>query len=160
MASDSDISSAARLSWRVMHVGLVLVGLAVVLLGAALVMPVTSSADQATPSRARAFVPLGPPQSEMDDAIKILQARPRALIRPAQVQAAVKDTGAAAQLAKRLKLQGVVALNGEYVAYVDVQEQGVKAVRVGEPLLDFVIKDVTPGKVTLSLEGVEVVLGH
>ena len=84
----------------------------------------------------------------------------RGLIRPPQVVAAVKDTGAAARLAKSLKLQGVVELGGSLVAYIEVEKRRVQALRKGETVLGFVVRDIGPGRVTLSLEGVEVILGH
>jgi hypothetical protein len=84
----------------------------------------------------------------------------RRLIEPSQGLAAVKDTGAAARLLASLKLQGVVKTGDRLVAYVDVDKQGVSTVGAGDRLLDFVVKDVTPGRVTLTLDGVEVSLGH
>lgn len=81
-------------------------------------------------------------------------------IRPAQAVAAVKDDGAAARLLKMLKLQGVVQMGDGLVAYIQVEKEGVKTIRQGETILDFVVENVEPGKVTLSLQGVVVVLGH
>ena len=81
-------------------------------------------------------------------------------IRPTQVQAAVKDSGAAKQLAKKLKLQGVVEMGETLVAYIQVDKQGVKTVRKGDAVLDFIVEGIQSGKVTLSLQGVEVVLQH
>lgn len=82
------------------------------------------------------------------------------LIRPAQVQAAVKDTGAAQRLLERLKLQSVVNMNGEPVAYVRVNKNGVQSVRAGGRLLDFLVESVKPGEVKLSLDGVVVTLRY
>lgn len=84
----------------------------------------------------------------------------RRLIRPSQVRAAVKDTGLAARLLERLKLQSVVQMHGESVAYVKVENGGVKSVRAGGRLLDFEVRQVEPGRVVLVLEGVEAVLSH
>jgi|GEM_PF-1790756 len=84
----------------------------------------------------------------------------RRLIRPTQVQAAVKDTGAAARLAKQLNLQGVIQMGGSLVAYIGVKGQNVKSVKKGGKILSFTVKDIQPGKVVLSLDGVEVELGH
>ena len=82
------------------------------------------------------------------------------LIRPAAVQAAVKNDGTAERLLKKLKLCGVVELGEERVAYVQVEKEGVRTVRKGQRLLDFVVEDIEGGKLTWSLEGVVVVLDH
>lgn len=82
----------------------------------------------------------------------------RRLIRPAQIQAAVKDNGVAEKMAKNLKLRGVVQLGKDMVAYVEVGKFGVKSVHSGEKVLEFVVEDIQPGLVTLSLNGVNVVL--
>lgn len=84
----------------------------------------------------------------------------RRLIRPSQVQAAVKDTGLADRLAKKLKLQGIVQMGGTLVAYIQVEKQGVKGVRQGDQILDFRIEKIESGKVTLSLQGIQIVLQH
>jgi hypothetical protein len=82
------------------------------------------------------------------------------LIKPAQVQAAVKDTGLAQTLLKRLKLQGVVQMGSTLTAYIQVEKQGTQTVKQGGKILDFIVQKVEPGGVTLSLEGVEVTLSH
>ncbi len=82
----------------------------------------------------------------------------RQLIRPAQIQAAVRDNGAADKMLKKLTLRGVVQLGKDMVAYVQVGKMGVKSVRRGDKLLELIVKDVEPGMVTLSLKGVNVVL--
>ncbi len=84
----------------------------------------------------------------------------RRLIKPAEIVAAVKDDGKAARLLKAIKLQGVVQMGTGYVAYVQIDKQGVKTVKSGDSLLSFSVEKVEPGKVTLTLEGVRVVLGH
>lgn len=84
----------------------------------------------------------------------------RRLIRPSQVRAAVKDTGLAARLLERLKLQSVVQMRGEPVAYVKVENAGVTSVRAGGRLLDFEVRQVEPDRVVLVLEGVEALLSH
>jgi hypothetical protein len=82
------------------------------------------------------------------------------LIRPAQVQAAVKTDGTAERLLKQLKLLGVVRIGDASVAYIQVEKEGVKAVRAGDAVLEFVVERVEPRKVTLSLNGVTVPLGN
>jgi hypothetical protein len=84
----------------------------------------------------------------------------RRLVRPAQVQAAVKDTGAAARLLAKLNLQGVVDIGGELVAYIQVDKRSVKTVRKGEKVLELTVEEIQPGSVKLSLEGVVVELSH
>lgn len=82
------------------------------------------------------------------------------IIRPAQLRAAVKDSGMAARLAKQLKLQGVVDMRGKLMAYIAVEKQGVATVAEGDQVLDFLIERIEPGRVTLVLEGVSVELTH
>jgi hypothetical protein len=82
------------------------------------------------------------------------------LIRPAQVQPAVKDSGAAQKLLARLKLQSVVDMSGEHVAYIRVKDEGVQAIRGGSYVLDFLVESVQPGRVRLSLDGVIVELAY
>lgn len=84
----------------------------------------------------------------------------RQLIRPAQIRAAVKDTGAAQRLLKELNLQGVIQMGGELAAYIRVKGGGVQSVKKGDKILEFDVVEVTQGKVKLSLQGVEVQLGH
>lgn len=84
----------------------------------------------------------------------------RNLIAPAQAQAAVRNTGAAAELLKRMRLQGVVQMNGEPAAYVQVEKEGLKVVRKGDKLLEFSVEAVEPGHVNLSLDGVAVTLTY
>ncbi len=84
----------------------------------------------------------------------------RDLVRPAQVLAAVKDTGAAQSLLKRLQLEGVCDTGSGAVAYVCVDGKEHLSVRRGDALLSFAVADVESGRVTLSLEGVEVTLGY
>jgi hypothetical protein len=84
----------------------------------------------------------------------------RRLISPPQVQPAVRDTGAAKRLLKKLALQGVVQIGDKLVAYVKLEQVGVRAVRNGETILDFLVERIELGKVTLSLEGVIVTLTH
>ena len=84
----------------------------------------------------------------------------RELIRPASMQPALKDDGSAQRLLKLLKLQGVIEFDSELVAYVQVEKEGVRTVRAGDKLLEFVVEKVQPSSVTLSLNGVTIALGH
>jgi len=110
---------------------------------------------------------IGPPTAP----VGVLSAKPnlgpllvkmagKRLIRPSQVQAAVKDTGAAQRLLAKLNLQGVVDMRGNLIAYIGVKGQGVKTVRQGGSVLEFVVKSIEPNRVVLSLQGVEVELTH
>ena len=58
----------------------------------------------------------------------------------------------------QLKLHGVVQMPSGLVAYIEVKGEGVRDVRKDASILDFVVQDLRPGVVTLSLEGVEVQL--
>jgi hypothetical protein len=113
-------------------------------------------------------VPAMPPPPE-DVRPLMAKAAGRHLVMPAQGLAPVKDTGAAAKLLERLKLQGVVQLGGEYVAYVAVKSGaeatksrrgggGSLTVRKDDRVLGFTVKEVAPGKVTLDLDNVIVEL--
>jgi len=82
------------------------------------------------------------------------------LVKPPQVHAAVKDSGLAGKLAKRLKLEGVVQADEGYSAYIRVDNKALETVRQGQKVLDFTVARIEPGAVTLSLEGVEVVVTH
>lgn len=146
-----------------MIAGLVCCGLAVVAVIASLVIPVDSQEELAA-QHSRQEVPQiqlsGVPGAGADyDGLMVKVAGSR-LIRPAQVQAAVKDTGAAQRLLERLKLQSVVSMGGQPVAYLRVNKEGVQSVRAGGRVLDFIVESVKPGEVKLSLDGVVVTLGH
>ena len=82
----------------------------------------------------------------------------RTLIRPGQVKAAVKKTGAAERLAKQLTLHGIITMPDGPSAYIAVANQGVVDVRAGEQILEFTVKQIDPGAVILSLDGEEVQL--
>jgi hypothetical protein len=85
----------------------------------------------------------------------------RTLVKPVQVvPPAVLNDGAAAAAVKRLKLQGVIQMGDEMVAYVAVQGEGVVTCRKGEKLLEFLVEDIQAGKVVLNLAGVQTTLSH
>ena len=85
----------------------------------------------------------------------------RLIIKAAQAQAAVRDTGLAKKLAKNLKLQGVVNMSDELTAYIrNTKEKRTVSVHEGEKVLDFIVKKIEQGSVTLVLDGVEVSLSH
>lgn len=100
------------------------------------------------------------PNREINTNLLLKKMAGRRLIRPSQVQAAVKDTGLADRLAKKLKLQGIVQMKGSYVAYIGVEKQGVKSLKEGEKILDFLVESIKGNEVVLSLDGVQVTLQH
>ena len=120
--------------------------------------PVHVAGASAAVTRAKPLCPL--PAVGQDLRPLLMKMAGRRLIRPGQVKAAVKDSGAAERLLKKLKLQGVVQTGADLVAYIRVDKEGTKSVREGQKVLDFVVARIEPGKVTLTLQGVEVVLGH
>jgi hypothetical protein len=107
---------------------------------------------------ARSLAPV--PDERVDVQAVLAKVAGRTLVRPAQVQAAVKSDGTAEQLLKLLKLQGVIDVGGKPTAYIAVEKQGVKTVRPGDKILDFTVDKIEPGKVVLSLQGVVVTLGN
>jgi hypothetical protein len=109
------------------------------------------------PASARQLPPM--PGGRPDLQPLIVKLAGRTLIRPAQVQAAVKTDGTAERLLKLLKLQGIVRIGDTSVAYIQVEKEGVKTVREGETVLDFVVERIEPNKVVLNLQGVVVTLG-
>ncbi len=158
MTSDQRLGPAERLSLWLARGACVLVVAAVVAVLAAALGPINTDSPMSTgggktrPTIAAAGTPsIGPLKAQI--------AR-RRLIRPPEVKAAVKDSGAAQRLLDQLKLHGVVRMEREYVAYVEVDKRGVRAVRKGEKLLEFIVESVAPGRVVLSLQGVEVILEH
>tara|TARA_B100000614_G_C14332253_1_gene405256 strand:+ start:155 stop:637 length:483 start_codon:yes stop_codon:yes gene_type:complete len=125
----------------------------------ALLWPTHSDASGSYMASHRNEVPeLVAPDSQLKTILaKVAGSR---LIRPAQIQAAVKDTGAAQRLLSRLKLQSIVQMGSEPVAYVRVQGGSVQTVRRGGHLLDFVVDEIANGNVKLTLDGVSVDLTY
>jgi hypothetical protein len=138
----------------------VLAATSLLLLGAAGALPVASADPPATPAGAGAGRLEPMPAGRADLQPLLVKMSGRTLIRPAQVQAAVKTDGTAERLLKQLKLLGVVRIGDTSVAYIQIENEGVKAVRVGDRVLEFVVECVEPRKVTLSLNGVTVPLGN
>jgi hypothetical protein len=146
-------------TWWFQVVGLVAVALGV---GFCVTMAVVSvyPASPVDDTTRRGSVPSFPAGGEDVQPLLAKIAGSR-LIRGARIQAAVKDSGAAGRLVKRLRLQGVIQAGSGPMAYILVdKDPAAKAVHEGESVLDFVVEKIEPSRVTLSLEGVEVVLGH
>jgi len=151
----STVPARAR-GWALAHLALLALSAAVFLLACA--APVASSPGvTATPSP-KPVPTLNASPPALDPLLSRLSGR--RLIRAAEVQAAVKDSGVAQRLLAHLKLQGIVQIQGAYVAYVQVDDTGVRAVRANDSLLDFLVESVEPGVVKLSLEGVHVNLAY
>jgi hypothetical protein len=156
MDTPNDLRKVQRVAEWFRRYGGVLAGGSLVVLLGAIFLPIEPSAPAGADSQHGPVASLKAPARDVRKLVGEIAGR--ALIRPPQVQAAVKDLGLAARLLGQLKLQGVVQLGGESVAYVQVEKQGVKTVRQGQELLEFVVKEILPGKVVLSMEGVEVAL--
>jgi len=148
----------AKVSRRAMTGGLVFAALSLAAVAAAILTPLPShkaGGSSQAPGRVPAIHP--PPKSSGS-----LQARitgqVQEMIRPLQGIAAVKDDGAAAKMASRLQLQGIVNMGGQFVAYVCVDKGSVVAIKTGGTILEFSVLRVEEKTVTLCREGVQVVL--
>ena len=158
MNGDSTLQAGVRLARRFVIVGVAAALLSGAFLACAVFVPLRPGERTLQAMDAGRLWPL-PEQIQSLEAL-LRKTAGRRLIRAAGVQAAVKDTGAAKRLAERLKLQGIVQIGDGLIAYVQLGNSGSKALRAGEKILDFTVERIEPGKVTLSLEGVEVVLTH
>lgn len=158
MSMETGLPAARRISAISRLAGLCLLGGTMVTLVLVCGWPVKARADAARVGKQHK-IEAWPEPAQSPDAMLSKMAG-KELIRPAQVQAAVKDSGAAKTLAKRLKLQGIVQIGDAYTAYVQVEKEGVKSVRKGDTILEFAVKKVEAGKVTLSLDNVEVDLSQ
>ncbi len=138
--------------------GSALLAMSFVLFLAALLWPIRSATQEHNATSRLQVALLDAPKQQTDGLFKKMAGR--RLMRPSQIQAAVKDDGRAEKLLKALKLQGVVQLGTDYVAYVQIDKQGVRAIRSGETILGFSVENIEPGKVTLLLEGVQIFLSH
>lgn len=158
MTSEAPDDTRRRLVSRLKAGGYLLAGTAFAWVIWAAFAPLHEEVDDGMRVAGRSVSPLPSTRPNLRPLLARVAGTP--LIRPAQAVSAVKDDGTAARLVKRLKLQGITQLNGEMVAYVQVEKEGSKTVRRGDALLEFVVESVEEGRVTLSLRGVQVVLGH
>lgn len=148
-----------RFARRLLGMSLVVLLTSTAGLAAAIWMPLnaTAAAHNAA-AQARRLAPIPADRPNLEPLLaKIAGSR---LIRPASIQAAVKDDGSAQRLLKSLKLQGVVQMGENPVAYIQVEKQGIQTVQVGQSVLDFTVEKIEPGRVTLSLQGVVVTLSY
>ena len=158
METERTIQKAGALARKLLAASVGLFGLGLTGLLATTLAPI-QDADSAQTGQGIAGHPVVPSGGRNIESLMASIAE-RPLIRAPQVQAAVKDSGAAARLAKMLKFQGVVNMGGESVAYINVDKSGVKSVRKGQKILEFVVERIESGGVVLSLDGVEVNLGY
>lgn len=158
MIDEFALRAAKRITDRFVLVGAALTLLSFIAVIVAILFPIDIDVKMKGVSKAVEFAPLAASERDMNSLLLNMAGRP--LIRPSQIKAAVKDTGAAAQLLKKLKLQGIVKLGNSFVAYIEVEKHSVVTVRRGEKILEFTVKDIEAQKIVLSLEGVEVSLGH
>ncbi len=100
------------------------------------------------------------PEDASDPQVVLAVMAGRRLIKSPEVQAAVKDRGAAKKMLEELDLHGVVHVKGELTAYIRVQGGDVKSVRVGDTIQEFRVEKILPGRVVLTFEGVVVELQH
>jgi hypothetical protein len=140
-------------------IAVALMVIALLLLARASLPRAEGGGDVPTTGVNRRLAPL-PPATRPDLQPLLVSVAGRTLIRPAQVQAAVKADGTAERLLKQLKLQGVVRIGETPVAYIQIEKEGVKAVREGDMVLEFVVDRIESNQVVLSLQGVVVTLGH
>ena len=158
MTTHADIRRTMTMSHRLAVAGVVVLGLSLATVVIAAVIPIGGDYGPVNVVAEEGLGQAGMSAPDLDALLREMAGR--RLIRPSQGLAAVKDSGAASKLLSKLKLQGVVRTTDRLVAYVQIDKQGTKTVRTGDKLLDFVVKDIESGKVTLSLEGVEVSLTH
>ena len=158
MATESALQPGVRLARGFVIAGAVFLSCSGLLVLHAAVRPVGVSEDSTTVPSRRSLRPLSTPRQDLDPLLRKMAGR--RLVRPPQVQAAVKDTGAAKRLLKQLSLEGVVEAGGEFVAYVRIGKSELKTVRNGDVILELLVDTVEPGRITLSLEGVVVYLTH
>ena len=157
MADEMTLQSGKRLARAFLTGGVCVLVLTAAMLVWASATPLKIGSGTQSAGRSRAIVTISDAPTDIKPLLWKMAGN--SLIRPAQVQAAVKDKGAAQTLAKRLKLQGVVQMAGAFTAYVRI-DKNTQKVSEGDKILEFVVSKIQPGKVTLNLDGVEVILGH
>lgn len=156
MTQDIGSDRGMRLIGRFRLVGVIVLAAGLACLAVAALTPVDAELREAGHSSARPFSPLPQPGADASDAMaKVAGSR---LIRPAQMLAPVRDSGVAAELAKRLQLTGVIQSPQGLVAYVQPEKQPVLAVREGQKVQEFVVEKIEPNQVILTLDGVAVTL--
>ncbi len=156
MTKQLSASDAKKISEKLRLFGVIVVILSVLLVLAGLMCPINTDTQPTSWQKAGDFEPLSVVGPDLGPLFAKMAGR--RLIKPSQIKAAVKNTGAAARLLKKLKLQGIVQMGGNSIAYIKVEKKGVKSIRQGDKLLEFVVTKVKSNHVVLELDGVEVEL--
>lgn len=151
-----DVNMALRWTQRLARGAAILALLAAATLVTVLVMPLAGATSHSGPSGRLAIKPV----EATDYRVLATRLAGATFIRPAQIKAAVRDSGAAQKLLKRLKLQGIVEAGEGRIAYIAIEGMGVQTVRSGEQVLDFTIQDIKANSIVLTLEGVQVELRY
>ena len=159
MAPSDALIVKERVARRLLRAALAVFGLACIALVGAATVPINVAVEESPSATTRAIDAANSSDTANLRPLLIKLATSE-LLRPAQLQAAVKDDGTAQQLLKSLKLQGIIEMEQKNVAYIQVEKQGVKTVRVGETISEFTVEKIEPNRVTLSYRGVIVILGH
>jgi len=148
-----------KLSSRAMAVGLILLALSLATVAAAVFWPLSLEATAGSNARLQRIPSIPESHKSWTDLQTTIMNQDHELIKPLQSIAAVKDDGAAARMAQRLKLQGIVYMGGQYVAYVAVdKDPSAASLKAGMTVLEFTVVSVEASTITLSREGVQIVL--
>jgi hypothetical protein len=147
-----------QVSRRAMTGGLVFAALSLATVAAAILTPLPSQKAGGSGQAPLRVPAIEPAHRSWADLQTRIARQIQEMIRPLQGIAPVKDDGAAARMASRLHLQGIINTGGEFVAYVSVDKGSVVAVRNGGTILEFSVLRVEERTVTLCREGVQVVL--
>jgi len=156
MDSDANIRSSRTLANWFLTVALLGLLVAAGLSVYAVCVPLNPSSPGHISASRRWAMPTRTDASDADALVARIAGNP--LIRPAQVTAAVKDSGAAQRLLKKLRLHGVTQVGSQRTAYIEVGGKSVAKVRRGDEVLGLVVERVDASEVVLSLEGVLVTL--
>jgi len=148
----------AKVSRRAMTGGLVFAALSLAVVAAAILTPLPNQETGASGQAPQRVPAIQPSRRSWGDLQARIARQVQEMIRPLQGIAAVKDDGAAAKMASRLQLQGIVNMGGQFIAYVSVDKGPVVAIKTGGTILEFSVLRVGERTVTLCREGVQVVL--
>jgi hypothetical protein len=148
----------AKVSRRAMAGAVVFAALSLAAVAAAILTPLPSQEAGGSGQVPQRVPAMQPPHKSWEDLQARIAQEVQEMIRPLQGIAAVKDDGAAAKMAARLQLQGIVNMGGQLVAYVSVDKGSAVAIKTGGTILEFSVLRVEERTVTLCREGVQVVL--
>jgi len=152
-------STLTKLSSRAMAVGLILLALSLAAMVAAIFWPLSLEATAGGNPRPQRVPTISKAHQPWADLQSTISNQEHELIKPLQGIAAVKDDGVAQRMAQRLRLQGIVNMGGQYVAYVAVdKDPSAMSLRTGSKILEFTVVSVEEKTITLDREGVQIVL--